>query len=111
MAPNDSASFIVFATLYLSYLSQLLVCSPLGLFWSHSTDQPSFARKHYLNIRTLDKIKETYLNLRELIMKQDSKTKKYTYDKKKLTHFISLDNVIDPFLLALPSTPSSISTL
>jgi len=25
----------------------------------------------------------------------DSKTKKYTYDKKKLTHFISLDNVID----------------
>ena len=25
----------------------------------------------------------------------DSKTKKYTYDKKKLTHFISLNNVID----------------
>jgi len=25
----------------------------------------------------------------------DSDTKKYTYDKKKLTHFISLDNVVD----------------
>ena len=54
----------------------------------NSTDQPSFARKHYLNIRTLDKIKETYLNLRELIMKQDSKTKKYKLEEfSKLQQF------------------------
>jgi len=54
----------------------------------NSTDPFAFTKNNYLNNKLLLEIKETHIKLRELITKQDSKTKKYKLEEfSKLQQF------------------------
>ena len=54
----------------------------------YSTDPLAFTKNNYLNNKKLLEIKDAYINLRELIMKKNSKTKKYKIEEfSKLQQF------------------------